>query len=388
MKIALVGAAGVGVALVLLVAAVSVAGSRSTQSEERAAPSAPVETAMIGRRDMADIRTLSGTLHARSRALIATRIAGRIEALPFNIGDTVRNDDVIALLDGAEHQQAVNEAHADLQLAQATLAEAESMLATSQRNYLRVRRLFEGNIASESELDASRADFEAKEARVRVSESQVARAEAQHRAAEVRLSYATIRAVWPDPNGPRIIGERYVDEGSTVAANGPIVSLLDIDTLLVVVHVSERDYARLRVGQACRVTSESHRDEDFEGHVVRLSPEFREASRQARVEVEMDNEGHRLKPGMFVRVHIELAHAEDALVIPLEALVRRRGEEGVFLVDESDMTARFAPVRTGIREGGYVQVLEPFDPGTGRVVTMGQHLLDDGSGVRFVREDP
>lgn len=344
----------------------------------------PVEAAEIHTRDVREIRVLSGTLQARSRSMVATRIAGRVEEMRFNIGDVVEPDAVIAVLDGAEYQQAVEEARAELRVAEASLAENESMLAISERNFQRVSRLFGEDIASESELDAARADFETKEARVRVSESQVARAEAQLRAAEVRLSYATIRAVWPDGDTPRIVGERFVDEGSTVAANGAIVSLLDIDALVTVVYVSERDYARLAIGQPARITSDSHAGEAFTGRIVRLAPEFREASRQARVEIELTNLGHRLRPGMFVRAEIELARSEGAVVIPREAIVQRRGMQGVFVVGEGSMTVRFVPVTLGIREGGMVEVIDPSPEFDGRVVTLGQHLLDDDSPVRVV----
>ncbi len=350
-------------------------------------PAVPVEVGEITRQTLRDIRTLSGTLEANSRSLIATRIAGRVERMLVNIGDVVESNDVIAILDDAELRQAVDEASAELQVAQATLAESESNLVIAERNFRRVERLFNESIASEAELDTVRAEFEAMEARVRVSKSQVARAEAQLRAEEVRLSYATVNAIWPNPNGPRIIGERFVDEGSTVAANGAVVSLLDIDTLIAVIYVAERDYARLRIGQAVSVTSESHRGEVFQGEAVRLAPEFRQASRQARVEVELENRDHRLKPGMFIRAEVELARADDAVAVPKEAIVRRRGTEGVFRVDETTMKANFVPLTFGISEGNRVQVLNPPDRFDGEVVTLGHHLIDDGSTIRISREE-
>ena len=359
----------------------------NTSGGQRAAAVVPVETVEIERGDIRDIRTLSGTLIARSRAMVATRIAGRVEELHFNIGDVVESNEIIAILDGEEYQQAVNEAEAELRLAEATLAETESMLEIAARNFHRVDRLFGENIASESERDIAKSEFEATEARVRVSHSQVARAEAQLRAAEVRFSYATIRAIWPGGNGPRIIGERFVDEGSTVGLNDPIVSLLDIDTLVAVVYVSERDYAKLRLWQPCRVMSESHGGEAFTGEIVRMAPEFREASRQARVEVEINNPDHILKPGMFVRVQVELARSEDAIVVPREAIISRRGVEGVFLLDDEGMTVRFVPVAIGIRAGEVVELLDPVQElFSGRVVTLGQHLLDDGSRIRNTGE--
>ncbi|PIW01428.1 MAG: efflux RND transporter periplasmic adaptor subunit, partial [Deltaproteobacteria bacterium CG17_big_fil_post_rev_8_21_14_2_50_51_6] len=64
-----------------------------------------------------------------------------------------------------------------------------------------------------------------------------------------RLSYTQIRASWEEGDSERIVGERFVDEGAMLAANTPIVSVLDISVLTGVIHVIEKDYPKMRIGR-------------------------------------------------------------------------------------------------------------------------------------------
>jgi RND family efflux transporter MFP subunit len=195
----------------------------------------------------------------------------------------------------------------------------------------------------------------------------------------VRLSYTKIRATWNRGEGTRVIGERFVDEGVLLKPNDSIVSVLDIDPLTAVVQVIERDYPRVYEDQRAVVTSDLFPDRKFEARVVMVSPILKESARQAEVRVEVPNPGKILKPGMFVRVQIEYARKEDAPAIPVAALIQRNGEQGVFLIDADQQHAHFVPVKVGLIHGGRAEILEPQL--SGMVVTLGQHLLQNGSPI-------
>lgn len=122
----------------------------------------------------------------------------------------------------------------------------------------------------------------------------------------------------------------------------------------------------------------------FTGTVARIAPLLRETSREARVEIDMPNTEGLLKPGMFVRVEIEFASRKEATVVPVSALIRRDGQQGVFVADLEERRARFVPVTLGIMEGGRAEVAEPHLDGW--VVTLGQHLLEDGSAIVISEE--
>jgi RND family efflux transporter MFP subunit len=307
-----------------------------------------------------------------------------------DIGDTVRLGEIIAELDDEEFVQELEQARADLLVSAANIEERQNALAIAERDYERITQLHQQRIASESELDAVRSRYQAELAGVKVAEAELARREATVRAAEVRLSYTKIHATWERGGPKRVVGERFVDEGATVAANTPIVSLLDLDTLTAVVFVTERDYLPLRIGMQAELTSDAANAEmarAFTGRIVRMSPAFREGSRQARVEIEIDNPDHLLKPGMFVRAHLETNRDENAMIIPRRAFLLRDGVEGVFVVDRGSMTARFVPVTLGIRDRERVQVIDGEEDLTGPIVVLGQHLLHDGMAVTIPDDD-
>ena len=106
---------------------------------------------------------------------------------------------------------------------------------------------------------------------------------------------------------------------------------------------------------------------------------FRESTRQARVEVDVDNADLRLKPGMFVRAAVVLDRVEDAIIVPDQALVRRDGHDGVFVVSDDGKSVRWREVAVGFRQGNRVQV--SGDGLNSQVVILGQQLLEDKSAV-------
>ena len=200
--------------------------------------------------------------------------------------------------------------------------------------------LREKQIASAAELDTASAAYSAGQAKLKVAQAQVVQREAALKAAELQLSYTQVRAFWEDGDPNRVVGERFVDEGTLVSINQPIVSILENNPLTAVVFVIERDYPKMTVGQEAMVTTDAYPGRVFTGAIRRIAPLLQENSRQARVEIEIANPDHLLKPGMFVRAQVEFASREQAMLVPISALVRRDGKEGVFLVERRAASAR------------------------------------------------
>lgn len=338
----------------------------------------PVETAAVRKEDIYDVGSFTGTLFPRSQFVVAPKTGGRLEDLLVNIGDHLQPGQVIAVLDDDEYVQQLDQAKAELEVARANLQESRSSLGLAKREFERAQALRQKKITSESELDSAEAQFQVQEAKYKVALAQIAQKQAALKAAEVRLSYTKIYATWEN-EGSRVVGQRFVDEGAMLAPNDSIVSILDIRSLIAVVHVIERDYTKVHVGQTAVVTTDAFPGKVFVGEVIRIAPLIKETSRQSRVEIKIPNDGETLKPGMFVRVRIEFSRQQDTPVIPVAAVCKRDGKQGVFLVDERLMVARFVPVVLGIVDGDRAQVISP--PLSGSVVTLGQHLLSDGSSI-------
>jgi len=367
------------VALLGWQAYIRITASAAKTGPSRSAVAVAIETRPIRKDAIRDIGIFTGSLLPKSQFIVAPKVAGWLKKLLVNIGDTVQQNQMIAILDDEEFTQQVQQVRAELQVAKANAENCASDLDIAKREYERAKALREKQIASASDLDESEAAFNACQTRLKVSLAQVAQKEAALKAADVRLSYTKVQAFWEDGDEPRVVGERFMDEGALLQVNEPIVSILENNPLTAVVYVIERDYQKIKVAQQSIVTTDAYPDKTFSGSVVRIAPLLKESSRQARVEIEVPNPEQLLKPGMFVRAKIEFARHDNAMLIPFAALVRRENKEGIFIADLSNLKARFVPVTTGIINGELVEVIEPKI--SGLVVTLGNHLLEDGSDI-------
>jgi len=358
--------------------------SRITASDVEEKPNRPavavaVETKSIDKDSIRDIGVFTGSLEPKSQFAVAPKVAGWLKELLVDVGDRVDRNQIIAVLDDEEFAQQVEQARAELQVAAANAANYASDLDIAKREYERAKALREKQIASASELDVSEAAFNASQTRHKVSLAQVTQKEAALKTALVRLSYTKVRAFWEEGDQTRVVGERFVDEGELLGINQSIVSILENNPLTAVVYVIERDYPKVTIGQQAEITTDAYPGRTFAGNITRIAPLLQESSRQARLEIEVPNSDLTLKPGMFVRARVEFARHENSTLVPLAALVRRDDKEGIFIADTQNLKARFVPVTTGIINGELVEITEPEI--SGLVITMGNHLLEDGSDI-------
>ena len=344
----------------------------------------PVEVAPIERGTIELQRTFSGALEATAEFIVAPKVSGRVEHLSVDLADPVERGQVVARLDNDEYVQAVAQADADLAVARAKRSETRSALEIANRELKRVETLRERGVASESQLDSARAQQLAAQAELEVAAAEVTKADASLETARIRLGYTSVSADWTGGDDQRLVAERFVDEGDTVSANAPLMSIVELDPITGVIFVTEKDYARLTPGQSGLLFTDAFANEAFEGRISRIAPVFKEATRQARVELTIENPGHRLKPGMFIRVRVVLQRVEDAVIVPETAVTTRNDRSGVFVIDIKTQTAAWREVTIGIREEDRIQLIDADL--SGRVVTLGQQMIDEGAAVRIPGE--
>ncbi|MBL4582990.1 MAG: efflux RND transporter periplasmic adaptor subunit [Pseudomonadales bacterium] len=398
-----------GIALILALSGCSKdsddtkAGNKTSKADKPVA----VLVAPIVRGTIGDARNFSGSLEATNRFVVASRISATLQKLHVDIGDTVTPGQLIAELDDAEYQQQFNQSNAELAVAHASVAEAKAAANVAKVEFKRAQSLRKQKIASQSEWDQARAESLVKNARVEVTVAQLAQRQAALNAAKVRLGYSHIEARWSGSDESMVVGQRYADEGDLLNTHSSIVSLVALNSLKAVFQVTEKDYPRIAIGQPAKLALEAYPGRLFNAQVARVSPVLDPQSRQATVEVKLENPEGLLSPGMFVRISVELSHASNAQLVPIEALVNTENGSGVYLL--SDATARtdtpnagtpdtgtrdtntaasqtpqtvqYIEVVTGIRNRRQVQILQPNI--SGLVVTLGQHLLKDGSAVHI-----
>jgi len=337
-----------------------------------------VEIAPVTKGGIRDIGTFSGTLIPKSYFTVVPKISGRVKELHVDIGDRLTRGQLVAVLEDEEYQQQVLQAEADLGVAKANLEEAASAQELAKKEIERARALHGKGILSDAELEAAVASFGTRDARLKVTKAQLANQQAALETAKVRLSYTRIRAAWETGGDVRYVGERFINPGAMLSSNTAILSVIELQPITAVIHVTEKDYFRLKPEQPVVLTSGAFAGTTFQGRVARIAPLLKETSREARVEIEVDNTDGALKPGMFVNARIEFANKAEATVVPTSALVNRGALQGLFLVDLENKKALFRPATVGIIEGDRAEILEPAGL-TGYVVTLGHHLLEEGT---------
>ena len=162
------------------------------QKRDKSSRPAPVVTAPIELTAIDMERAFSGTLEAKAEFVAAPKVGGVVERLWGDLGDAVERGQVVANLDNAEFVQAVNQAEAELAVAKANLAEANSLLEIAERELERIDQLRTRGVSSASQRDAAQADQLAKKAHVQVTLAQLARARSELETARIRLGYSDV----------------------------------------------------------------------------------------------------------------------------------------------------------------------------------------------------
>ena len=344
-----------------------------------------VETGNVKKGDMHDEGIFSGSIEPKSKFMVAPKTSGRIKKVNFNIGDTIKNGDIVAELDDEEATLAVEQAEAALEIARANYNESGELLEISRRELERVKTMRKQKVASEVEVENASADFKTRSAKHLVNKSSLRQAESSLAQAKLKLDYTKVDASWSYGINDRFVAERLLDEGAMITANTPIISVIDITNLTVVIDVVERDYFKIKLGMDAEIIPTALSDKIYHAKVKRIAPMLDEVSRQARIELNLDNSSNELKPGLFITAKIIYGTHTNTTVVPIEALVIRNDHEGVFVIDEAKKVANFVPVKIGYKNSTQVEIVSPEI--NGRVVTLGQHLLEDGMAVRIPSDE-
>lgn len=351
-------------------------------------PKVAVEVAPITAGTIRDLRTFTGTLESSAKFRAAAKVSGLVESVEVDLGDTVERGQVVAYIDDAAEVQSNMQARAELAVERASLERAESALALAKTEHQRAQELADKGLAPQQRIDETAAALRTAQAALSLARGQIQRAGATVELTRIRRDDAEVRAVWEGEAKTAVVARRHQDAGNTVQPGAPIVDVVVLDPIVCVMSVPERDYGRLSVGQEGTLITDAVPDATFEATIARIAPVFDEASRQATVELVVENPEHRLKPGAFAEVRLVLGTTEAEAIVPRAAVTRRRDRDVIFVLAEGGETVRMRPVKLGVREKDLVQVTplddEPLD---GQVVVLGQHLLGEGSPVRVVDSD-
>lgn len=331
-----------------------------------------VQVRNISRTPMKHRLQFTGTVKPSYSYIVAAKVNGRLLSVTKRIGDKVAANEPIGRIDDTEYSQALVEARAQVKISRASVAEAGAQLQQAKREEQRVKELVDKGISARVELESAQTQVVSLQSRLDLAEAQLEQRLAALDLARTRFDYTRLKS-----SRPGYVASRQVDGGTLLSVNSPILTIIGIDTTYVEIGITERDFPLIRKGQSASVTVDAIPSKVFEGVIRHTAPQFSLDSRTAAVEVAIVNDSLLLKPGMFAHITLTVAEKDSAWALPLPALVTRDQKKAVFVADQN--VARLIYVTTGIEDKNLVEILSPQI--TNPVVTVGNHLLADGSPI-------
>lgn len=328
---------------VAVAAALAVAcGSNADKAKETASTVVveedPIVTVtQVTAQDVPQTATYTSTVLPYVKNNIVPQAGGRITKINVEIGDFVKEGQVLAEIDKSQLQQA-----------QLSLQNQEVELA-------RLKSLYEAGGLSKSDLDAI---------------------ELQYNVTKTQVENLLENTVLLSPiNG--VVTARNYDVGDICSVASPIFTVEQIVPVKVLVGISESEYSRVKKGDSVEILADAVPGKTFYGKINRIYPTIDPATRTFTVEVVVQNNYKTLRPGMFVRATVDFGSNHN-VVIPDIAVVKQQGsgERFVYVLNE-DGTVTYKKVVLGRRLGAEYEVLEGIEDGA-KIVTGGQIRLKDG----------
>ena len=306
------------------------------------------DTAHVERRDLDISADASGTIEPLRVVEVKSRVSGELQKIGVETGQELSQGDLIALVDPRDVRNALDQAKADLELANARVANTSAQ-----------RRRAE-NLAKEGVISAQ--DLETAQLQETDAKAQLVKANTNLELAQEKMGDVDIRA----PISGMVI-EKTVEQGQIIAsASGNVsggttlVKMADLSTVQARALVDETDVGRVQAGQAAQVTVEAYPGRIFRGTVSKIEPQavVDQNVTMFPVLIELANPNRLLKPGMNSEVSISIAHRTNVATVPNEAVANPRdaATAGVALgLDDRQLREKMAQMRpapTGGVSGG------------------------------------
>ncbi|AMW06065.1 hypothetical protein GEMMAAP_17290 [Gemmatimonas phototrophica] len=359
------------IALVLVFGALLAAGavprlaqSRARETERTEVNATPtVYTEKVRRDTTGTPFELPGTVTGLHETSIFARANGFVQSLRVDIGSVVRRGDTLVVLDMPEIREQ------SLQAA-AVLEQVEASAALSRATLTRWKQLAAQGVVTPQELDERQAQASVADANVRAARANVANLR------EV-LRFGALTAPFTG-----LVTARSIDLGSLVVAGAaagarPLLTLVQTDTLRVMLQVPQSAAPRVRVGLTAQVMAREVGDSAFLGTVVRTAGAIEPGTRTLLTEVHIPNRDRRLLPGMFAQVALSIPSSGASLRIPAIALIVRA--EGTLVARVEGDSVQLVPITLGRDFGTTIEVLDGVQAGDNLIVNPAESLA---SGMR------
>jgi RND family efflux transporter MFP subunit len=331
----------------------------------------------------------SGYVVAQRKAAVSSKSTGRLDFLGVEEGSRVKKGQVLASLENEDLMAARNQAGAQVREAQAGLVSAQAELTDAELQYQRFKTLVHQDLVSRQDFDIAEARYKKAQAGVVSAQARIRTAQAGLAETQAALEYSYIRSPFDG-----VVTTKYADVGEVVApfgaaanARAAVVTLADMDSLMVEADVAESNLDKVFRGQPGEISLDAIPDRRFPGEVHMIVPTADRAKATVLTKVKFLEMDERVLPEMSAKVAFlsrPLAAGEEAprLAVSKNALVTRKDRTVAFVLKNNQ--AKEVSVTPGPALGDLVEIVAGLEEGD-RVVLNPPDSLGDGDRVK-VRE--
>ncbi|MBF6568490.1 MAG: efflux RND transporter periplasmic adaptor subunit [Candidatus Binataceae bacterium] len=318
------------------------------QVQNESGPKIPVVAVAYPQRGAA-IRSISlpGDLVGLYEATLYAKVTGYLKTLSVDKGDWIRTGQELAVIEVPELKESLRRARASLEINKVTYDRLDRVWKEDPR------------LVAREDVDVAFAKYQ----------------ESSALADQLKAMMAYTRIIAPFDG---VVTGRFVDPGALINAGSssasmpfsssssqgsshpggnatPVIAVAQIDRMRTYIYVPQENVKAIHRGLSATVTVQNIPGKAFKGEVTRYANALSFSTRTMLTEIDLDNPGHALYPGMYAQVTLELEHHPNALELPDSAILRQRGEAFVFVVNGGRL--KRVPVTVGIVSAHYVEIV-------------------------------
>lgn len=326
-----------------LLLVLSSCGNKAKNDTKKVDEKFKVQIQTVVEKEVNQSQTFTATVEPEVKNNIAPSTPGRIRSIFVEVGNRVVKGQKLAQMDAAN------------------LANSETQIQNLRVNFNRVSELFAVGGSSQQELD---------------------NAKLQLSVAETNLKNLTENTLLLSPIDGIVTARNY-DTGDMYSGQMSILTVMKINPVKLKVNISESYYTMVKVGMNVSVNVDVFEDENFTGKVSLIYPTIDERSRTFPVEIKLNNNNGKIRPGMFARVKISFGNAKH-VVAPDRAIVKQNGSSARFVFVYNNGKVAYKQVEVGQRTENVYEIISGLSAGE-QLVVSGQSRLIDGSEVEVVK---
>lgn len=371
-------------------------------------PTVAVQVATAAKKTLHQTVTAQAILFPLQQAAITPKISAPVRKFLVNRGASVRTGQLLAVLENRdllassqESKGSLEQAQAEyetttaaslpeeLQKAQLDTEAAKKVLEAQEKVYQSRQELFQQGALPRKELDQASVDVTQARNQYEIAQKhfaalqkignpqglksaagQLQSARGKYLGSEAQLSYSEIRSPISG-----VVTDRPLYPGEMAAAGTPLITIMDTSWVIAKAHIPQAEAALLKVGDSATLNVPGEED-GIEGKVTVVSPALDPNSTTVEVWVRAPNRKLRLKPGTSVQISMLAKSVDDAIAIPASSILTSQDGSTAVMLAGNDGRAHQAAVKTGVRDGDQIQIVEGVQAGD-KVIVSGAYSLPD-----------